>query len=352
MSAKVIKKKIKDDSIVEIFMKLVGEGSADVEIVAPKYEGVMNKVEKILGLLKCITEPDVLNNYIYQNYKVGINDIFEYTEKIEQFLEENELEIQEGRINDNDLRNLNANPELLEEYLVRCNDKYDRDELSSVYTGMKTHEVIADIITAMANIKYALANSNFQEEHDLENPDNLSYDFIIDNTDDMMLLNPISRLDFKLFFMDELISDVAKNMFLRVLQIIYKHSLYISQTISTPDVSPEEFTKIIDQSIEKLKKIPELSGCHKAFSKLRNSKSLFQNNFNSYYKDFIKSQNPGIMLESFISDVAKQDDTNKSLIPQLRKIVAYYRKNMSKISDPKVNTLFNILEKNFQIIDG
>ena len=352
MKAKVIKKNIKDEGIVEIFMKLVGEGSADVEIVAPKYEGVMGKMEKILGLLKCIMEPNIINGYIYENYRIGVNDILSYIEKIQQFLYDHELEVQEGRLNDNDLKKINSDPQLLEEYLSRCNERYDREELAQTYTSIKTNDITADLITVMSNIKYLLSKSEYEDTHDLEDPSRLSYEFITNSEEDTAILNPICRIDFKLFFMDEIINKDIKDMFLRVLQIIYKHSLYISQTISTPDVSAEEFTTIIDESLKKLKKIPELSGCHKAFSKLSNSKVLFENNFDSYYKDFVKSQNPGIMLESFISDVAKQEDTNKSLVPQLRKIVSYYRKNMSKISDPKINTLFNMLEKNFSILES
>jgi len=103
-------------------------------------------------------------------------------------------------------------------------------------------------------------------------------------------------------------------------------------------------------SIDDVKK--QIPRCDQAFNKISESVGLLKGNFNSYYKDYISSNNPTIIMENFVLDVSKNTRASPVLTAQFRKIIAHYRKIASQqANNPKLQTLFQQVDKNFQELE-
>ena len=91
------------------------------------------------------------------------------------------------------------------------------------------------------------------------------------------------------------------------------------------DVDIKGFSKILVDCISKAEK--QIPGCKDAFRKIKSAVGLLEGNFDNYYKDFIKTENPGIIFQNFIEDVSQdQKNTNLKLISQFRKIIGHFQK--------------------------
>jgi len=110
------------------------------------------------------------------------------------------------------------------------------------------------------------------------------------------------------------------------------------------------FVTIILNSIDTVKKtIPR---CTEAFDKIVESVDILKNNFNGYYKDFMASNNPAIIMENFVLDVSKNTKATPRITSQFRRIIAHYRKIASRhIDDPRLQTLFQHVDRNINELD-
>ena len=134
--------------------------------------------------------------------------------------------------------------------------------------------------------------------------------------------------------------------------MLYKTSYEIYEIITSPDIDISKFSDIIIQSIQQAKKM--IPRANRAFRKIEESVALLKNNFQNYYKDFISTKNPTIILENFILDCSKEngEDVDLELARQFKRIVMFYqKKSQGKIKDPRINQLFEMLNKNFDMLN-
>ena len=134
--------------------------------------------------------------------------------------------------------------------------------------------------------------------------------------------------------------------------MLYKTSYEIYEIITSPDIDISKFSDIIIQSIQQAKKM--IPRANRAFRKIEESVALLKNNFQNYYKDFVSTKNPTIILENFILDCSKEygDDVDLELARQFKRIVMFYqKKSQGKIKDPRINQLFEMLNKNFDMLN-
>jgi hypothetical protein len=125
----------------------------------------------------------------------------------------------------------------------------------------------------------------------------------------------------------------------------------VYRTITSPDVDVAEFSKSIIASITQVKK--QIPRCERAFAKIEASVSLLEGNFDGYYKDFVQSQNPSTIIESFVIDVSNTGGADMQTTRQFRKIIDYYRRaTQGKIKDPKIKKVFDMLNSNFSAMEG
>jgi hypothetical protein len=134
--------------------------------------------------------------------------------------------------------------------------------------------------------------------------------------------------------------------------MLFNTTYDIYQIITSPDIDISEFSDIIVDSIKQARKM--IPRANKAFKKIEESVELLKDNFQNYYKDFITTKNPTIIIENFILDVSKDNsgEVDIELARQFKKIVMFYqKKSQGKIKDPRVNQLFEMLNKNFEILN-
>ncbi len=81
--------------------------------------------------------------------------------------------------------------------------------------------------------------------------------------------------------------------------------------------------------------------------------SLLEDNFSTYYKDFLVAQNPTIIIESFIGDISKTAKTDANTVRQFRSIIEYCRsKFTNNHNDTRIEKIFEILNSNMKILES
>jgi hypothetical protein len=175
------------------------------------------------------------------------------------------------------------------------------------------------------------------------------YDTDIKNLDDAfvrkfvgfdLFLFPFSTLNFKLLLSDE--SGVK--YYLTVLSLLLKFSEQIYKTFVKPDIDPRKFGEVVVAAIGELKK--RIPRCDDAFKAIENSINLFEGNFDTYYKNFVTSKNPTIIIESFIADICDRNEGNSQVESQMKQIIKFIRTEMSKqnVKDPKMANMASSLD--------
>jgi hypothetical protein len=161
-----------------------------------------------------------------------------------------------------------------------------------------------------------------------------------------------TKFDIKHVWANQNMTPKLKQYLLQVISIMFNKCREVHRIISSPDVDVKKFSKVIVESIEKVKGMPELSRCSNAFNKIRDSVALLENNFSEYYKDMVQSENPNTLIENFIVDVSKGQNMNLSLMREFRTIINFYKKQSAgKIKDPKVKKLFDSLNSRMDMLE-
>lgn len=309
---KMIKQNIDQEGMAEMFNQLLGdEKSLDINIIKDKYFKLKTNIERIYKLL------DSFHNTIY--VKV-INDTFKtdiYKQNIKGFIEDCKTLIQE---------------DIPDEKLIRY------------YKFIKEHKIIKDCIHICKNL---IIYKKFISDND-----NLSDKFIKSSKTHELVIFPFCNFDIKMIYTHIKIDDSVSKYLLIFLNMLFKTTHEIYEIITSPDIDISKFADIIVNSIKQAKKM--IPRANRAFKKIEESVELLKNNFQNYYKDFISTQNPTIILENFILDCSKDnsEDVDIELARQFKRIVMFYqKKSQGKIKDPRIKQLFEMLNKNFDMLN-
>ena len=309
---KVIKQNIDQQGISDLFNQLLGdEKSLDINIIRDKYMKLKTNIERIYKLLESF------HNTIYVKVISNIIDTTLYKQNIQGFIED-------------------------------CKDLVKHDipdqKLIHYYKMLKEHKVVKDCVYMC---KILIRYKKYIEDND-----NLSDSFIKSSKMHDFLIFPFCNFDIKTIYTHIKIDESISKYLLIFLNMLYKTSYEIFEIITSPDIDISKFSDIIIQSIQQAKKMIPRAG--KAFRKIEESVELLKNNFQNYYKDFISTKNPTIILENFILDCSKEngDDIDLDLARQFKRIVMFYqKKSQGKIKDPRINQLFEMLNKNFEMLN-
>jgi hypothetical protein len=164
-----------------------------------------------------------------------------------------------------------------------------------------------------------------------------------------------SKIDFKkLWIVDGDRDPKMMESLCSILRTIARNTHMIYKTVTSPDVDISKLSEIIVGALGSLKK--QIPRCEKAFKKITDSVNLLENNFDSYYKDFVQSSDPMNIFTGFIGDVADTCDSDPQLIFQCRKIVNFYKKSMAKnVNNPNMTSektrMFDSLMKNYSHLE-
>ncbi len=297
-------KKISNEGLSDMFTQIINPEKADIEIIFPKYEKLRIKCKQIAKLLILI-------------YDSPVNTV----------------------CNPEILRPLKERGDTMLQYLDK--NIWDKTNLNEHWGDFKHSNTINTCIQVCAF--FAKHNEQVLEDND---------EWIVRSTIGHKLFD-FTDIDLYLLWVGQLNEELKKYL-LRTFKILYKVSLDIYNIVTSPDVDITEFSHVMIDSIAQVQKIPELSRCKHAFQRILNSVDLLKDNFGGYYKDFVISKNPTIIIENFILDVSKnQTGISPTLTREFRIIVNYYRKISSmQPSNPKLNQMFNLLDTQINKIDN
>ncbi len=309
---KMIKQNIDQDGMSDMFNQLLGdEKSLDINIIKDKYMKLKTNLERVYKLLESF------HNTIYAKV---INDKFNtelFKKNIQGFIE--------------DCKHL-------------CIEDIPDDKVIKYYKMMKEHMTVKDCIHICKNL--------IRYKKYFEDNDNLSDSFIKSSKMHEFIIFPFCSFDIKSIYTHIKVDESISKYLLIFLNMLFKTTYDIYEIVTSPDIDISKFSDIIIQSIQQAKKM--IPRANRAFRKIEDSVELLKNNFQGYYKDFISTKNPTIILENFILDCSKEngDDVDIELARQFKKIVMFYqKKSQGKIKDPRVNQLFDMLNKNFDMLN-
>ena len=348
----VAQKTMKDPELIDMFNKMVGASDPDPSIVIPKYDKIMQNAEEIIRILESFVKSPAAKAFQY-DFKKGFQEIYEFVNKSKEELGPLTLEKNDNVLTGTDLNSLNSDPQKMAEFLQNTEFKYKVAKLGETYTSLKNSSVIKEMIMTARNLKNALMLEKTRtgsKTHDLEDKDHLQKGFIVKADGDFLILFNFTSLDFKQMYFCDYMTAQYSQYILFVLHLIYKKVLNIVKEITSPDIDVDKFSELLVRNIDDIRK--HIPRCDKAFDKIKASVGLLKGNFGEYYKDFISSQNPGIIVEHFVSDVAQSSKTDVETTRQFRKIIEFYQKNMqSRITDPKVKKIFKLVGANLDILE-
>lgn len=303
----------------KMFSQITGTSDAERNVLLPKINKIYKNIVEYNNLFK-----------IMLNFTPFINQFEEYKfwfEEIEAFLKE-----------------------LIETTGVDTTKKYgdhtdgpytemDDLELNKFYKELKGNDSIKKIIITGSNL-------TAYKKH------------LTDELDDIFIkrepginLQPLafSSLDLKTIWNTD-IADKGKTFILSILKRTYSIGIELYEVITSPDVDIKRFSKVLVDSIAKMKK--QIPRCDKAFAIIENSVKLLEDNFKSYFRDSVEACNPSIIIESFIVDISTSQKAGASVTNEFRKIVMFLKERSSQTSDPKVQKLFSMLNTQFSAFDA
>ena len=216
-----------------------------------------------------------------------------------------------------------------------------KDELKTFidkYKLLKNCEIV--------NVAIMTCNNLMHHRNYIGDEKNLQDKFLTHTAGNLLVLVKNLDINFKFLYNHEQTDREAKTIILATLNKLYTTSYDVYQAVSLPDIDVDQFVSIVRNSIGDLRtKIPR---CDDAFDKIIDSIGTLKSNFGTYYKDYIASDNPTVIMENFILDVSKQTKASPKLTHQFRTIIKHYKQISSQGSqDPRLRSLFKHVDSNF-----
>lgn len=297
--AKVIKKTIKDENLVNMFNQMLG-GDGDPEIVARKTKDLQTKLKIVVSVLKSFGGEASPFRKKFDEYHEWCDEFLKFASEIEP------LQTQD-------------------------------------YKCLKDNNVIRRVILVCSEIvvySHYLVPSDLNDRWVHSHPGLVFVPF------------KFTKMDVKHIWNNADTTSPIKKYCLQTISLLFNQCNDIYRIVSSPDIDVKKFSKIIVESIEKVKGIPKLSRCKEAFDKIKESVELLENNFDEYYRDMVDSENPNTIIENFIVDVSKGQNMNISLMKQFRTIINFYKEQSAgKIKDPKTKKIFDTLQQKMDILE-
>jgi len=306
---KEIKVGFGDQNMADMFQQMIG-GSGDILIIRDKHDKVSKLISKVrTHTCRFITSP------FYETY-----DFPEWKLEFTQFADETKL--------------------LFDEFIPIADD----DEMKEFYKNIKENNHMKRLIMVC---KELVQLRHHWDEGKLDDS------WIMDQPGHNFRPFEFTEFDLKHIWTNCDLTPKIKTYLLIFVIGLFKLCHKIYKLVTSPDIDVKEFSKIIINAIDGIKKIPELSRCGRAFRKIAESVDMLESNFDGYYKDMVSSKNPSSLIEGFIFDVSKNNKMDTKLLFQFNKIIAFYKKQRAKKKkDPKMDALFDNLTNKMSMLSG
>lgn len=316
----------KNGDLNDLFNQMVGsDRSANFTIIYGKYKQLEECVDKLLKLLDIIGNSPILELEVLSAAR---NDVLDYRTKQRSLWNNTKMTYFDSIMDPSRA------------------DEAHKAELLVVWPKMKGSALVASMVATFDTLAPYRADIERSEK---------SVAFIIDMPGPVWA--PIAALPtLNLKYICSVTEDAAVK---RLIMSFLNKMLGIGQDIykikMNPDFDITECSEVIVKSIMKLRGIPELSRCGKAFAKIEKSLNLLEGNFDKYHRDYLSTGNPHIILENFCQDTSKKTDIDPETAMQFKAIINFYRKQSTiSTTQPKLAKIldtalapFDTLEEHF-----
>lgn len=303
--SKEVMKMIKDGELTTMFNQMLGVEAADPEIVLPRYKKCQVAILALASYMKKFSENQLLS------------DLF--SDEVENFKKINKFSSKLNNLIENKSENKSA----------------PTNNIAKLYSKLKKHDTTRALFVVYSQIRqYREYIEDQKKLNDIFITEELGYElYPFKKICKMNLYNMWSKTPPK----------DAKEYILKFLHQVYKLTKHICETLMQADVNISNFSEILVSCITEAKKL--IPNCNDAFKRIENAVGLLETNFNDYYKDFIKTENPSIIFLNFIGDVSnEQKKTDMKLIVQFRKIINHFQKaTQGQANDPQMKEIFKKL---------
>jgi len=335
IKSKVVKSTLQNKDVIDMFHGVIGTDGASISIIHPKYTLIEKNVKRFLQVLEILYNVKFLE--YFQQFKDNL-DMYLFSLR-RQMIDEFKAPNIDSYLSKGDELVHKLSPVHFDYSQVPVEVV---NQFNDIYAEIKKCSLINTIIVTCKNL--------IPYKKSLEDINELKDKFLLKGGLNFAPL-PFLIFNFKQIYIDDRLSEDNKDFILTILHKLYTISHEIYDTLSSPDIDVNEFVTIIMSSIDDVKK--HIPRCDQAFNKIAESVDLLKGNFNSYYKDYISSNNPTIIMENFVLDVSKNTRASPTLTAQFRKIISHYRKIAAQqANNPKLQTLFQQVDKNFQELEN
>jgi hypothetical protein len=311
-------------SLHGMFAQMTGSADAEPKLIIPKIVKIKISLIKYSKILKLM--------YGIKSMRTTLESIGDGFDEIEKFT----LKL------DTELNLFPDGKSLDEKKITKTLNALPKTDVNAEYKKIKNNDCIKRIIVTTGNL------SSYVK--DIGDASNLRDSFI--KKEIGLELKPFcfSELNIKQVWQDDNATGHVKNFILNILNRLFVCGKNIHQVITSPDVNIAEFSSTLINSIKSLK--GQIPRCDMAFNMIADSVKLLEGNFDGYYRSSIEAENPSVIMESFISDVALKQKHNVRATMQFKKIISFIQKKASGNKDPRVAKLFKMLNNQFTILES
>lgn len=217
---------------------------------------------------------------------------------------------------------------------VDAADNVEILHFTKAYNLVKKSELIQIILDT--------CNSLVSHKTNLADKDTLSDKFILRYAGNNLTIIPKINLNLKFVYLGS--GDDDKKIFMLFLHKLYTISYSMYEEYGKPDINMDNFVRAIEMAIKDLrKKIPR---CDQAFKIIEDSSKLLENNYPTYYKDYVSTNNSMIIAENFIQDVAGSVSGKSPKVAfQFKRIITELKRMATSAQslDPKYKEMISVL---------
>lgn len=304
----------------KMFSQITGTSDADRNVLIPKINAIFKNVVEYKKLYSILLNFTAFTTQ-FEEYKIWFEEIDLFMKTLVE----------------------STNVDITKKYNETTIGPYsdlDDVKLNAFYKDLKSNEFVKKIVITGSNL-------SAYKKHLTDELDDI---FI--KREPGIVLQPLafSSLDLKIIWNTENFTDKGKTFILSILKRTYAIGIELYDIITSPDVDIKKFSKVLVDSIAKMKK--QIPRCDKAFGIIENSVKMLEDNFKSYFRGSVEAGNPNIIIESFIVDISTTQKASPSVTNEFRKIVMFLKERSSQAADPKIQKLFGMLNSQFSAIDS
>jgi len=304
-----------DKDLVTLFNKMLSTDELNLDITYPRYKRIKATCENLLMVLEILFTFDVLK---VEGLIGPMNEIRAFHDRCKQEFAE---------LFSTDWTQWEWDLTLVEDSArKKFADKYCRIKQSNnILEFVKTRHILIDYRASLSNIQ-AL------KPYFITSMSGFWYPFSFSKLD---IVDTFVRIQ----------SVQIQNIFLLAMHKILTLSDTLFNELHSPDVDISAFIVNIMSNIDNVQKIPELSRCHQAFKKIKDSVSMLQDNFNTYYRSYVATGSASTIMECFVADVSLNTKTDAKTTMQFQQIIKYHR-NLAAQQPANMNPqVKSVLEK-------